>query len=238
MPVPLDAPNCPEASLVTAAKRAWDLALTLGEQHGYRNAQATVIAPTGTIGLVMDCDTTGIEPDFALVKFKKLAGGGYFKIINRMVPLALQTLGYSQAEIEEIIRYAVGHGTLGELAGRQPRRAPGQGLHGGGAPVARGRACRRLRHPLRLQPLHPGRGVRHQGAGLHPGPARRRLLRHAGGAGLQQGGCRGGQYLLLRRHDPGGRALSEGEAYLRSSTAPIPAGASASASSRWRAISA
>ena len=112
MPVPLDAPNCPEASLVTAAKRAWDLALTLGEQHGYRNAQATVIAPTGTIGLVMDCDTTGIEPDFALVKFKKLAGGGYFKIINRMVPLALQTLGYSQAEIEEIIRYAVGHGTL------------------------------------------------------------------------------------------------------------------------------
>ena len=76
-----------------------------------------MIAPTGTIGLVMDCDTTGIEPDFALVKFKKLAGGGYFKIINRMVPLALQTLGYSQAEIEEIIRYAVGHGTLESAPG-------------------------------------------------------------------------------------------------------------------------
>jgi ribonucleoside-diphosphate reductase alpha chain len=112
IPVPLDAGNCPDQTLVAAAKRAWDQALKLGERHGYRNAQATVIAPTGTIGLVMDCDTTGIEPDFALVKFKKLAGGGYFKIINRMVPLALQTLGYGQGEIEDIIRYAVGHGTL------------------------------------------------------------------------------------------------------------------------------
>ena len=92
--------------------RAWDRALRLGEQHGYRNAQATVIAPTGTIGLVMDCDTTGIEPDFALVKFKKLAGGGYFKIINRAVPEALRMLGYSEAEIAEIEAYAVGHGTL------------------------------------------------------------------------------------------------------------------------------
>jgi ribonucleotide reductase alpha subunit len=97
-----------------AARRAWDLAVTLGEQHGYRNAQATVIAPTGTIGLVMDCDTTGIEPDFALVKFKKLAGGGYFKIINQAVPEALRTLGYGQEQIEKIIGYAVGHGTLAE----------------------------------------------------------------------------------------------------------------------------
>ena len=75
---------------------AWDRALSEGEKHGYRNAQTTVVAPTGTIGLVMDCDTTGIEPDFALVKFKKLAGGGYFKIINQTVPLALQNLGYSE----------------------------------------------------------------------------------------------------------------------------------------------
>ncbi|HEV2301210.1 MAG TPA: adenosylcobalamin-dependent ribonucleoside-diphosphate reductase, partial [Stellaceae bacterium] len=112
LPVPLDADNCPDIALVEAARGSWNAALALGERHGFRNAQATVIAPTGTIGLVMDCDTTGIEPDFALVKFKKLAGGGYFKIINRMVPLALQTLGYGQAEIEEIIRYAVGHGTL------------------------------------------------------------------------------------------------------------------------------
>ncbi len=111
-PVPLDAGNCPDQELVVAARRAWDLALELGERHGYRNAQATVIAPTGTIGLVMDCDTTGIEPDFAIVKFKKLAGGGYFKIINRVVPQALRTLGYGEAEIEAIVRYAVGHGTL------------------------------------------------------------------------------------------------------------------------------
>jgi ribonucleoside-diphosphate reductase alpha chain len=100
-PVPLDHASCPDAALIAHARAAWDKALTLGEKHGYRNAQATVIAPTGTIGLVMDCDTTGIEPDFALVKFKKLAGGGYFKIINRAVPEALRTLGYSEADIAE-----------------------------------------------------------------------------------------------------------------------------------------
>jgi ribonucleoside-diphosphate reductase alpha chain len=97
---------------VDAAKKQWDLALELGEEHGYRNAQTTVIAPTGTIGLVMDCDTTGIEPDFALVKFKKLAGGGYFKIINQSVPKALKNLGYSKKQISAIEKYAVGHGTL------------------------------------------------------------------------------------------------------------------------------
>ncbi len=112
LPVPLDHKNCPEADLITHAKKAWDEALELGEKHGYRNAQATVIAPTGTIGLVMDCDTTGIEPDFAIVKFKKLAGGGYFKIINRVVPEALTRLGYSESQIEDISRYAVGHGNL------------------------------------------------------------------------------------------------------------------------------
>src|SRR2546429_107508 len=84
----------------------------VGEKHGFRNAQATVLAPTGTIALVMDCDTTGIEPDFALVKFKKLAGGGYFKIINRLVPQALRTLGYDDGAIAAIERYALGHGTL------------------------------------------------------------------------------------------------------------------------------
>src|SRR5689334_4661729 len=103
--------------LAEHARTAWDKALSLGEAHGYRNAQATVIAPTGTIGLVMDCDTTGIEPDFALVKFKKLAGGGYFKIINRAVPEALRVLGYSPAEIAEIEVYALGHGSLGQAPG-------------------------------------------------------------------------------------------------------------------------
>ena len=111
-PVPLDHRSCRDERLVEAAVRAWDRALELGESHGYRNAQATVIAPTGTIGLVMDCDTTGIEPDFALVKFKKLAGGGYFKIINQSVPAALRSLGYKESQIAEIEAYAVGHGSL------------------------------------------------------------------------------------------------------------------------------
>ena len=112
LPVPLDIANCPDAGMVKAANRAWDKVVELGSAHGFRNAQATVIAPTGTIGLVMDCDTTGIEPDFALVKFKKLAGGGYFKIINRTVPEALRVMGYSPAQIQEIEHYAVGRGTL------------------------------------------------------------------------------------------------------------------------------
>ncbi len=116
-PVPLDHAGCPDGTLVELAMSCWDEALRLGKQHGYRNAQVSVIAPTGTIGLVMDCDTTGIEPDFALVKFKKLAGGGYFKIINRSVPAALDTLGYSSAQIEEIISHAVGHQTLGNAPG-------------------------------------------------------------------------------------------------------------------------
>lgn len=113
-PVPLDHANCPETELADLAMAVWDQALETGERNGYRNAQVTVIAPTGTIGLVMDCDTTGIEPDFAMVKFKKLAGGGYFKIINRSVPAALQVLGYSPAQIEGIVHYAVGRGTLGD----------------------------------------------------------------------------------------------------------------------------
>jgi len=112
-PVPLDHKANPDQRLAQHAKLAWDRALTLGEAHGYRNAQASVVAPTGTIGLVMDCDTTGIEPDFALVKFKKLAGGGYFKIINRAVPEALRVLGYGESDIAEIVAYAVGHGSLG-----------------------------------------------------------------------------------------------------------------------------
>jgi ribonucleoside-diphosphate reductase alpha chain len=119
-PVPLDHASCPDADLVAHAKSAWDKALQLGEKNGYRNAQATVIAPTGTIGLVMDCDTTGIEPDFALVKFKKLAGGGYFKIINRAVPDALRALGYREHEIAEIEAYAVGHGSMKQAPAINP----------------------------------------------------------------------------------------------------------------------
>ena len=116
-PVPLDHASVKDKRLSAHARAAWDNALALGEKHGYRNAQATVIAPTGTIGLVMDCDTTGIEPDFALVKFKKLAGGGYFKIINQAVPEALRTLGYRENELAEIEAYAVGHGSLAQAPG-------------------------------------------------------------------------------------------------------------------------
>ena len=110
-PVGIKAKYCPDY-LLTAATKAWDDAVQLGEKYGYRNAQTTVIAPTGTIGLVMDCDTTGVEPDFALVKFKKLSGGGYFKIINQSVPAALRNLKYSEKEIDAIVKYAVGAGTF------------------------------------------------------------------------------------------------------------------------------
>ena len=110
-PQGINAKDCPDY-LLTAATKAWDDAVMLGEKYGYRNAQTTVIAPTGTIGLVMDCDTTGVEPDFALVKFKKLSGGGYFKIINQSVPQALRNLKYAENEIEEIVNYAKGHATL------------------------------------------------------------------------------------------------------------------------------
>ncbi|MCS6900877.1 MAG: vitamin B12-dependent ribonucleotide reductase [Myxococcales bacterium] len=102
---------CPEP-LWRAAREDWDQAVTLGTQSGYRNAQATVLAPTGTIGLLMDCDTTGIEPDFALVKFKKLAGGGYFKIVNQSVPVALERLGYTAAQVQDIVAYVTGTNTL------------------------------------------------------------------------------------------------------------------------------
>ena len=111
LPVGIDPATTPSA-LPAAAREAWDRAYELGSTHGYRNAQATVLAPTGTIGLVMDCDTTGIEPDFALVKFKKLAGGGYFKIINHAIPSALEHVGYSHEEIGEMVVYTVGHGSL------------------------------------------------------------------------------------------------------------------------------
>ncbi|MCX6116617.1 MAG: vitamin B12-dependent ribonucleotide reductase [Proteobacteria bacterium] len=110
-PLAIDQATCPK-NLLEEAHRVWDAALELGLQHGYRNAQVSVIAPTGTIGLLMDCDTTGIEPDFSLVKFKKLAGGGYFKIINQSVPAALKKLNYTDAQIKEMIAYCMGHGTL------------------------------------------------------------------------------------------------------------------------------
>ncbi len=110
-PVGIDPKKCPK-NLLETAKESWDKALSLGEKHGYRNAQVTVLAPTGTIGLLMDCDTTGIEPDFALVKFKKLSGGGYFKIINQSIPIALKKLGYDNNQIKDIVLYCIGKNSL------------------------------------------------------------------------------------------------------------------------------
>jgi ribonucleoside-diphosphate reductase alpha chain len=107
----IDQKYCPNY-LLRASREVWDFALSEGEKHGFRNAQVTVLAPTGTIGLVMDCDTTGVEPDFAIVKFKKLAGGGYFKIVNQSVRKALVKLGYSENQILDIENYSKGHGTL------------------------------------------------------------------------------------------------------------------------------
>ena len=128
-PQGISAKYCPDY-LLKAATKAWDDAVMMGEEYGYRNAQTTVIAPTGTIGLVMDCDTTGVEPDFALVKFKKLSGGGYFKIINQSVPQALRNLKYSETEIEEIVNYAKGHASLNGAPHINPLSLAQKGFNG------------------------------------------------------------------------------------------------------------
>src|SRR5204862_589869 len=104
--------DCTDPDLLAAARRSWDEAVELGQQCGYRNAQAVVLAPTGTISFLMDCDTTGVEPDFSLVKFKELVGGGQMTIVNRTVPLALQTLGYAPAQVEQIEAHINEYGTI------------------------------------------------------------------------------------------------------------------------------
>ena len=113
-----------DEELLAAARRSWDEAVELGERHGYRNAQATVLAPTGTISFLMDCDTTGVEPDFSLVKFKELVGGGQMTIVNRTVPLALQTLGYSEPQVEQIEAHLAEHGTIVGAPGLQEEHLP------------------------------------------------------------------------------------------------------------------
>ncbi|MDR3145940.1 MAG: adenosylcobalamin-dependent ribonucleoside-diphosphate reductase [Treponema sp.] len=127
VPIGIDPRSCP-AYLLDAAGAVWDRALELGTAHGFRNAQVSAIAPTGTIGLLMDCDTTGVEPDFALVKFKKLAGGGYFKIINQSVPPALERLGYTPEAIEEIVAYATGRKTIAGAPGVNPESLEAKGF--------------------------------------------------------------------------------------------------------------
>ena len=216
-PVPLDHASCQSLgengqALIAHAKSAWDLALQLGEKHGYRNAQATVIAPTGTIGLVMDCDTTGIEPDFALVKFKKLAGGGYWKIINRAVPEALRTLGYCESADRRDRSLRRRPRLAGAGARHQPHHAEGQGLHRRSHRQSRKGTAHRLRHQVRLQQMDDWRRVLPR----HARHCRRRSclahFRSARRARLLQARDRRRQHPCLRRHDGGRRAAPESRA--------------------------
>ncbi len=211
-PVPLDHAACPDQNLIAHAKAAWDNALTLGEAHGYRNAQATVIAPTGTIGLVMDCDTTGIEPDFALVKFKKLAGGGYFKIINRAVPEALRTLGYAESQIAEIEVYAVGHGSLAQAPAINHTTLKAKGFTD--EAIAKVEKALPTAFDIKFVFNKWTLGEEFCRDTLGIGGRRPRLahLRPPGRARLLQARDRGRQYPCLRRHDGGRRAASEGRA--------------------------
>ena len=157
--------------IVEAARESWDTALAYGEQWGYRNAQVTVLAPTGTIGLLMDCDTTGVEPDFALVKFKKLAGGGYFKLVNRAIPEALARLGYAPTQIQEIERHVVGWLQItDETPGITRTHAEGRGLGRGGDRRRGAEAPHRLRSRLRHGCRAPEEGLqRRAGGNLPPG---------------------------------------------------------------------
>src|ERR1039457_5984667 len=130
-----------------AQRAVWDLTLESGRQHGFRNAQATVLAPTGTIGFMMDCDTTGVEPDLALVKYKKLVGGGTIKIVNQTVPHALTRLGSSDAEMHAIVRYIDEKGTIAGAPGRKPEHRPGGQC--AGKPLGGARASAPMGHVRR-----------------------------------------------------------------------------------------
>ena len=214
-PVPLDHASCPQADLVAHATKAWDDALALGEKNGYRNAQTTVVAPTGTIGLVMDCDTTGIEPDFALVKFKKLAGGGYFKIINRAVPAALRVLGYREADIAEIEAYAVGHGSLSNAPGINASTLKAKGFTDEAIAKVEKALPTAFDIKFAFNKWTFGEDfIRDQlgiGAEAIAAPGFDLLVRGR----LHQARDRGRQRAHLRRDDGGGRAASEGRALSR-----------------------
>ena len=230
--------RCPDQRMIEHAERAWDRALSLGEQHGYRNAQVSVIAPTGTIGLVMDCDTTGIEPDFALVKFKKLAGGGYFKIINRAVPR-----GVARARL-----FAGADRRDRDLCGRprQPRGgARHQSCHAckqkGFTPEAIEKVEKALPTAFDIKFVFNkwtlGEDFMAK-LGIARRKARRSALRSALGARLHQARDRGRQRPCLRRDDGRRRSASQAPSTIRCSTAPIRAAETASAISRSRATSA
>ena len=174
--------TCRDTALLDAARTTWDEAVLAGDAHGYRNAQATVLAPTGTISFLMDCDTTGVEPDFSLVKFKELVGGGQMTIVNRTVPLALQTLGYNDQQIEQIVAYVNEHGTIlgaPDLAAETPagvrrrRRRARDLAHGPHQDDGRGAAVHQRRDLQDGQPAGDRDGRGHRGR-LHPGVEPRR----------------------------------------------------------------
>ena len=221
-----------------AARQTWDRALALGEKHGYRNAQVTVLAPTGTIGLVMDCDTTGIEPDFALVKFKKLAGGGYFKIINQSLPVALRALGYGAGADRR-------HRAL--LRGR----ARSQGApHINRETLARARASTppasredraRPRPAFDIAFAFNRWTLGEDYCATQLGLNEARLAEWTSTSSAPSASPRpdrGGQRLRLRHHDRRGRAAPASPSTTRSSTAPTAAAGRASASSPPRRTSA
>ena len=199
--------TCVDTALLDAARASWEEAVTLGEAHGYRNAQATVLAPTGTISFLMDCDTTGVEPDFSLVKFKELVGGGQMTIVNRTIPMALRTLGYSDEQIEQIEAHVNEHATIigapgagrGAPAGvRRGRRRARDLAHGPHQDDGRGAALPLGRDLQDGEPAPDGDGRRHrrrlprgvalrrQGAGHLP----RRLEDRAGAAHRRPAGRR------------------------------------------------
>ncbi len=194
------------------ATAAWDRALALGERHGYRNAQASVIAPTGTIGLVMDCDTTGIEPDFSLVKFKKLAGGGYFKIINQSVPAALESWATTRRRMERIIRYAVGQGTLAGAPGVNRRRWRRRASRGA-IEAVEGELETAFDIAFVFNQFTLGKEFCRDALGVPEAK-----LKDSGASacckhlGFSHDRDRGGQELRLRDHDAGGRAGAAGRA--------------------------
>ena len=227
------ATQCPRRLSTAPRARTGTARSASARRHGYRNAQATVLAPTGTIGLLMDCDTTGIEPDFALVKFKKLAGGGYFKIVNQSVPRALRRLGYTEREVQEIVAYVSRHEHAARRAARQPPHAQGEG-------------------PASTPRLGEGRGARSPACSTSTARSRRgslgedtyerlgatqelrsqkgfSLLEHLGFTRTRD---RRGERRHRRPHDDRGRAAPARRAPIRSSTARTAAARSASATSR------
>ena len=212
-PVPLDVSALKDQRLAEHARAAWDRAVSLGEQHGYRNAQTSVVAPTGTIGLVMDCDTTGIEPDFALVKFKKLAGGGYFKIINRAVPEALRALGYRESDIAEIEAYAVGHASLRQAPAINHSTLKAKGFTAEKLEAIEAALASAFDIKFVFNKWTLGADFLAQVLKVPGREARRSLVRPARLPRLLQGRHRGRQRPRLRRHDRGGRAAPQAEHY-------------------------